>query len=45
MPPDSYADRRVVHFYIPLNRTGEQILTEEEKSKGLCCCEYCGSAK
>ena len=25
-----------VHFYTPLNRTGEQILTDEEKSKRLC---------
>jgi hypothetical protein len=24
-----------VHFYTPLSRTGEQILTDEEKSKGL----------
>lgn len=40
MPPDSYVDWGAVHFYTPLNRTGEQILTDEEKSKGLCCFEY-----
>ena len=34
MPPDSYVDWGAVHFYTPLNRTGEQILTDEEKSKG-----------
>lgn len=45
MPPDSYVDWGAVHFYTPLNRTGEQILTDEEKSKGLCCYKYCGSAK
>lgn len=32
MPPDSYVDWGAVHFYTPLNRTGEQILTDEEKS-------------
>ena len=31
MPPDSYVDWGAVHFYTPLNRTGEQILTDEEK--------------
>ena len=31
-PPDSYVDWGAVHFYTPLNRTGEQILTDEEKS-------------
>ena len=36
MPPDSYVDWGAVHFYTPLNRTGEQILTDEEKSKALC---------
>ena len=30
--PDSYVDWGAVHFYTPLNRTGEQILTDEEKS-------------
>lgn len=30
MPPDSYVDWGAVHFYTPLNRTGEQILTDEE---------------
>lgn len=45
MPPDSYVNRRVVHFYPLLNRTGEQILTDGEKGKGLCCCEYYGSVK
>ena len=34
MPPGSYVDWGAVHFYTPLNRTGEQILTDEEKSKG-----------
>jgi len=32
LPPDSYVDWGAVHFYTPLNRTGEQILTDEEKS-------------
>lgn len=32
MPPDSYVDWGAVHFYTPLNRTGEQILTDEDKS-------------
>lgn len=32
MSPDSYVDWGAVHFYTPLNRTGEQILTDEEKS-------------
>lgn len=45
MPPDSYVDWGAVHFYTPLNRTGEQILTDEEKSKGLCCCKYCGDTQ
>ena len=35
MPPDSYVDWGAVHFYTPLNRTGEQILTDEEKVTGL----------
>ena len=30
MPLDSYVDWGAVHFYTPLNRTGEQILTDEE---------------
>lgn len=34
MPPDSYVDWGAVHFYTPLNRTDEQILTDEEKVKG-----------
>ena len=33
-PPDLYVDWGAVHFYTPLNRTGEQILTDEEKSNG-----------
>ena len=44
MPPDSYVDWGAVHFYTPLNRTGEQILTDEEKSKGLCCFGYADDA-
>lgn len=34
MPPDSYVDWGAVHFYAPLNRTGEQILTDEEINQG-----------
>ncbi len=40
MPPDSYVDWGAVHFYTPLNRIGEQIFTDEEKSKGLRCFKY-----
>ncbi len=32
MPPDSYVDWGAAHFYTPLNCTGEQILTDEDKS-------------
>lgn len=32
MPPGCCVDWGAVHFYTPLNRTGEQILTDEEKS-------------
>lgn len=35
MPPDSYVDWGAVHFYTPLNRTGEQILTDEDKNRKL----------
>lgn len=45
MPPDLYEDWGAVHFYTPLNRTGEQILTDEEKSNGLCCCKYASGVK
>lgn len=34
MPPDSYVDWGAVHFYTPLNRTGEQILRMKKKVKG-----------
>lgn len=36
MPPDSYVDWGAVHFYTPLNRTGEQIFTDEEKKVKSC---------
>ena len=32
LPPGSYVAWGAVHFCTPLNRTGEQILTDEEKS-------------
>lgn len=44
MPPDSYVDWGAVHFYTPLNRTGEQILTDEDKSEGLFCFGYADDA-
>lgn len=35
MPPDSYVDWGAVHFYTPLNRTGEQrYLRMKKKVKG-----------
>ena len=33
MPPDSYVDWGAVHFYTPLNRTSEQILTDEKEGE------------
>ena len=44
LPPDSYVDWGAVHFYTPLNRTGEQILTDEDKSEGLFCFGYADDA-